>query len=287
MMVFAMAGSSAESSCEKQPDSSSTTANTSSSSSASSSNEDSGGTDGSNSNPSSSGRLQEHSPEHNSSFWQSWKRPSPKRWNWVWNWKNAVSSLQAHEVGAFLLQLSIVIFLMRLLRPGFPLSGPRPPVETHVSTTYVNVAFSDFLHRINSNEVEKVEVDGVHMTFSLRPLAREVILKEQIASLLEEAGEASRGASKSHLAEGESLAPLVRAAAISKRIVYTTIRPSDMTTPYEKMVEYGVEFGAPDRRSVKLLNSILVSSVFQQFSIVWRSEKLWMNEKVGAGRCLF
>ena len=41
-------------------------------------------------------------------------------------------------------------------------------------------------------------------------------------------------------------------------IVFTTTRPVDIKTPYEKMVENMVEFGSPDRRSGGMLNSALV-----------------------------
>lgn len=212
-------------------------------------------------NPSTSGRQDDGiAPTHNeSSWWQAWKRPS-KRWNWIWNWRKG-PALQAHEVGAFLLQLSVVIFLMRLLRPGFPLPGTRPPVETHVSTAYVNVAFSDFLNRIHSNEVESVEVDGVHLTFTNRPRTREAFWKERAAALVQEA-DGTEGHESSNTDDVTSLAPLTRSAPVSKRTVYTTIRPSDMTTPYDKMINNGVEFGAPDRRSARLFNSFLIGLLY-------------------------
>uniref|UniRef100_A0A803KPI6 Methyltransferase domain-containing protein n=1 Tax=Chenopodium quinoa TaxID=63459 RepID=A0A803KPI6_CHEQI len=49
-------------------------------------------------------------------------------------------------------------------RPGFPLTGsePRPP------TTFVTVPYSEFLSKINGNQVQKVEVDGVHIMFKLK-----------------------------------------------------------------------------------------------------------------------
>lgn len=47
-------------------------------------------------------------------------------------------------------------------------------------------------------------------------------------------------------------------AGVPRRIVFTTTRPVDIKTPYEKMVENSVEFGSPDKRSGGLLNSALV-----------------------------
>lgn len=42
-------------------------------------------------------------------------------------------------------------------------------------------------------------------------------------------------------------------------------RPSDMTTPYAQMLDNGVDFGAPDKRSVRLINSFSVSSEISAF----------------------
>lgn len=267
LLLHTTTNSNAQGSCEEQPDavlgsdSSSAPRPSSNASNKDESRHASVSVDDGNGNQSTSGRQDNGiAPPHNdSSWWRSWKRPS-KRWNWIWNWRKG-PALQAHEVGAFLLQLSVVIFLMRLLRPGFPLPGTRPPVETHVSTTYVNVAFSDFLHRIHSNEVESVEVDGVHLTFTIRPQARVAFWKDQVAALGAE-GEGPKGPENFHREDATSLAPLARSAPVSKRTVYTTIRPSDMTTPYEKMIDNGVEFGAPDRRSARLFNSVLIGLLY-------------------------
>ncbi|MCO5596012.1 hypothetical protein L7F22_050065 [Adiantum nelumboides] len=268
LLLHSTTNSNAQGSCDEQPESVLSTDSSGTSrrpSSSSNSQDDSRrpphstvSVDKGDGNASTSGRQDNGvSPSHSdASWWRSWKRPS-KHWSWVWNWKKG-SALQVHEVGALILQLSVVIFLMRLLRPGFPLPGTRPPVETHVSTSYVNVAFSDFLHRIHSNEVESVEVDGVHLTFTIRPLARDTLIKEQTCAHPNEL--TSDG--KSQLQDATSLATLARSAPVSKRTVFITIRPTDMTTPYEKMVENGVEFGAPDRRSARLFNSVLIGLLY-------------------------
>lgn len=56
------------------------------------------------------------------------------------------------------------MFVMRLLRTGLPLPGsePRFPI------TSVSVPYSDFLTKVSSNQVQKVEVDGVHLMFKLK-----------------------------------------------------------------------------------------------------------------------
>lgn len=58
-----------------------------------------------------------------------------------------------------------------------------------------------------------------------------------------------------------ALAQFTRSSTPAKRICYTTTRPSDMSTPYQKMIENGVDFGAPDKRSMKLINSLSVSDL--------------------------
>ncbi|XVE79453.1 hypothetical protein DITRI_Ditri14bG0060000 [Diplodiscus trichospermus] len=153
-----------------------------------------------------------------------------------WQWQPVI---QAQEVGVLLLQLGIVMFVMRLLRPGIPLPGSEP----RTPTTFVSVPYSEFLSKINSNQVQKVEVDGVHIMFKL---------KNEGTDQDSEIG----GVSNNKFQESESL---LRSVAPTKRIVYTTTRPSDIKTPYEKMLENDVEFGSPDKRSGGFLNSALIA----------------------------
>ncbi|XP_042491283.1 ATP-dependent zinc metalloprotease FTSH 7, chloroplastic-like [Macadamia integrifolia] len=169
--------------------------------------------------------------------------PSPRRekqgksgwWKGAkWQWQPIIP---AQEIGILLLQLGIVMFVMRLLRPGIPLPGSEP----RTPTTFVSVPYSDFLSKINNNQVQKVEVDGVHIMFRLKSepgsMENEVI-----------------GTSK--LQETEAL---IRSVAPTKRIVFTTTRPSDIKAPYEKMLENDVEFGSPDKRSGGFFNSALIA----------------------------
>ncbi|KAG4382927.1 hypothetical protein GLYMA_14G192100v4 [Glycine max] len=149
-----------------------------------------------------------------------------------WRWQPIV---QAQEVGVLLLQLGIVVFVMRLLRPGIPLPGSEP----RAATSFVSVPYSEFLSKINGDQVQKVEVDGVHIMFKLK-------------SDVEASEVASSAATPS---ESESL---VKSVAPTKKIVYTTTRPSDIRTPYGKMMENEVEFGSPDKRSGGFFNSALL-----------------------------
>ncbi|GJY79074.1 ATP-dependent zinc metalloprotease FTSH 9, chloroplastic [Tanacetum coccineum] len=161
-------------------------------------------------------------------------------WGWgkggggKWRWQPII---QAQEIGVLLLQLGIVMFVMRLLRPGLPLPGSEP----RVPTTFVSVPYSDFLSKVGGNQVQKVEVDGVHIMFKL---------KQDVGGM--ESDVSGSGVSKMQDSE-----LLLRSVAPTKRIVYTTTRPNDIKTPYEKMLENDVEFGAPDKRSGGFLNSAL------------------------------
>ncbi|KAI4305216.1 hypothetical protein L6164_028597 [Bauhinia variegata] len=164
------------------------------------------------------------------------------RWWWGkkggnWRWQPIV---QAQGIGVLLLQLGIVIFVMRLFRiPGIPGSEPEP----RTSTTFVSVPYSEFLSKINSNQVQKVEVDGIHIMFKLK--------SDAVASQDSEVA-----ARTNILHDAESL---IKSVTPTKRIIYTTTRPSDIKTPYEKMLENEVEFGSPDKRSRGFLNPALIA----------------------------
>ncbi|KAI3772247.1 hypothetical protein L6452_03429 [Arctium lappa] len=165
-------------------------------------------------------------------------------WGWgkgggKWRWQPMI---QAQEIGVLLLQLGIVMFVMRLLRPGLPLPGSEP----RVPTMFVSVPYSDFLNKVGTNQVQKVEVDGVHIMFKLK--------QEQGTPESE-----MNSGSSSTISKMQDSELLLRTVAPTKRIVYTTTRPNDIKTPYEKMLENDVEFGSPDKRSGGFLNSALIA----------------------------
>lgn len=122
--------------------------------------------------------------------------------------------------------------------------------ECLVSTCHLNVPFSEFLGRIRAGQVKSVEIDGVHFTYSLRSSL-------QIASM--EVQETSKEDYDEFFPcqEGEmvALAQLGCLNPPAKKIIYTTTKPNDMTIPYEKMVEDGVEVRAPDKRVTNFINS--------------------------------
>lgn len=115
---------------------------------------------------------------------ESWWRNPKWMWNSLWSW-NGKPAVQAHEVGALLLQLSVVVLLMRLLRPGVPFPGGSSPSRTESSSSaYVSVPFSEFLSRVGHNDVENVEIDGFQLSYSLRPSARQARLQKEIQVIL-------------------------------------------------------------------------------------------------------
>lgn len=85
-------------------------------------------------------------------------------------------------------------------------------------------------------------MDGVHIMFRLRPEVEARAVKQIPAQ---------RGTDA-----------VADNAGVSRRIVFTTTRPVDIKTPYEKMVENMVEFGSPDKRSGGMLNSALVALIY-------------------------
>ncbi|KAI4305217.1 hypothetical protein L6164_028598 [Bauhinia variegata] len=180
---------------------------------------------GVNKNTPSSGSNRRREKQGRNGWW--WGK---KGGNWRWQ-----PIMQAQEIGVLLLQLGIVIFVMRWFR--IPGSEPR------TQTTFVSVPYSEFLSKINSNQVHKVEVDGVHIMFKLK--------SDAVPS---QGSEVSARTSVLHEAES-----LVKSVTPTKRIVYTTTRPSDIKTPYEKMLENEVEFGSPDKRSGGFLNPALIA----------------------------
>ncbi|XP_022642258.1 ATP-dependent zinc metalloprotease FTSH 9, chloroplastic isoform X2 [Vigna radiata var. radiata] len=169
-------------------------------------------------------------------WWSRWRR---------WRWQPLI---QVQEIGILLLQIGIGFFVMRLLRPGIPLPGSDPKAPT----VFVSVPYSEFLSRINSDQVQKVEVDGVHIMFKL---------KAGIGTSHDGGGEdvAGNGGSSSNIIRMQESESLVKSVAPTKRIVYTTTRPSDIRTPYEKMLDNKVEFGSPDKRSGGFFNSALIA----------------------------
>lgn len=146
--------------------------------------------------------------------------------------------MPSQEFRVLLFEFGILILAVRLLRPFAQVAGLEPKVHP---VTQLSVPYSEFLDWVNSDQVEKVEINGVHMKFKLRHQAAR--------------GDEEFGSETSNLQESGML---MRNIPPSQRIVYTTTRPADIKTNYEKMLENGVEFGSPDKQSGGYLNIALV-----------------------------
>ncbi|XP_078167379.1 ATP-dependent zinc metalloprotease FTSH 9, chloroplastic-like isoform X2 [Carex rostrata] len=180
---------------------------------------------GNSSNAASASNSHSSSPPKKEKKWKNlWRRENRIRWEWKPIGEN-------QDVGFLLLQLAVsfLAFWMLLLGNSFPSSEPVTPIS---------VPYSEFLSKINNNQVQKVEVDGVHIMFKLK-------------------SDQSRFGSQS-TRPSQEMEEAIRSAAPTKRILYTTIRPTDIKTPYEKMLENRVEFGSPDNQSAGFWNSVLV-----------------------------
>ncbi|KAJ4759487.1 ATP-dependent zinc metalloprotease FtsH [Rhynchospora pubera] len=185
---------------------------------------------GNSSNSASGSNSPSSNPPKREKKWRNWWwRENRTRWEWKPIGEN-------QDVSFLLLQLAVCIFAFRMLRPGNSFPGSEP-------VTTVSVPYSEFISKINNNQVQKVEVDGVHIMFKLK--------SDQSGFGSQSVGELNR--------PSQEMEEVIRNAAPTKRILYTTTRPVDIKTPYEKMLENRVEFGSPDKRSGGFWNSVLVA----------------------------
>ncbi|XP_031385771.1 ATP-dependent zinc metalloprotease FTSH 9, chloroplastic isoform X1 [Punica granatum] len=174
--------------------------------------------------------TRDNSPNRRSEFNQ-------RRGNWWWWWEQLMPS---REFGVLLLQFGLMMLVMRLVRPGSPLAGAEPKARP---VTHLSVPYSEFLGQVSCDQVEKVEVSGVRINFKLR----------------DQAGSGDGDEYRAATSNLQELGPLAMSQDSIQRIVYTTTRPVDIKTPYEKMVDNGVEFGKPDKQSDRVLNTVLIS----------------------------
>ncbi|KAF3335681.1 ATP-dependent zinc metalloprotease FTSH 7 [Carex littledalei] len=184
---------------------------------------------GKSSNSASASNSPSSNPPKKEKKWKNWWwRENRSRWDWKPIGEN-------QDVGFLLLQLAVSFLAFRMLRLG----NSFPTVEP---VTTISVPYSEFLSKINNNQVQKVEVDGVHIMFKLKS---------------DQSGFGSQSTSES-TRPSQEMEEAIRTVAPTKRILYTTTRPVDIKTPYEKMLDNRVEFGSPDKRSGGFWNSVLV-----------------------------
>lgn len=156
---------------------------------------------------------------------------------WWWLWYKIVS---APEIRVLLFQLGLAVFAMAMLQPERRAPGSDP---TSLPVTYRTVPYSEFLSKVNGDEVDKVEVDGSRLTFKLK--------QERWSGNTD---------CESRVSSKQEQEAMVTSMGRYRKIVYTTVRPADIKTPYDKMLENQVEFGSPNPQSGGLFNAALVCS---------------------------
>ena len=121
--------------------------------------------------------------------------------------------------------LAILSFLFKLV----PASG-----VVDMETIVVHVPYSDFMRKVEKDQVMNLQVDGNYHTYRLKNERAEL---RRMASAVEAQG------SKTKLLSFEKI----------KRINYVTVRPQNMNTPYDTLMRNNVQFGAPDKRFGRIL----------------------------------
>ena len=121
--------------------------------------------------------------------------------------------------------LAILSFLFKLV----PASG-----VVDMETIVVHVPYSDFMRKVEKDQVVNLQVDGNYHTYRLKNERAEL---RRMASAVEAQG------SKTKLLSFEKI----------KRINYVTVRPQNMNTPYDTLMRNNVQFGAPDKRFGRIL----------------------------------
>jgi cell division protease FtsH len=98
-----------------------------------------------------------------------------------------------------------------------------------METVVVQVPYSDFMRKVERDQVQDLEIDGVYHKYSLRNKASSAEFRRLASSL---------GRQKQKFVSLDKI----------KQINYVTIRPANMPTPYDTLLKNNVQFGAPDKR---------------------------------------
>ncbi|QDZ17880.1 ATP-dependent metallopeptidase [Chloropicon primus] len=145
--------------------------------------------------------------------------------NGLWDrirWYLAYIFLSPARIVRLLINVSILSFLFKVV----PISG-----VVDMETIVVNVPYSDFMRRVERDQVKSLEVDGNFHTYRIK----------------------DEGAELRRMAANYGGKQKVLSLEKIKRINYQTVRPANMQTPYETLLKNDVRFGAPDKRFNKVL----------------------------------
>ncbi|WIA29776.1 hypothetical protein OEZ86_012250 [Tetradesmus obliquus] len=151
------------------------------------------------------------------------RRPNNNSWKPLAWLQRFGSSLKPQQPVRLALNLLMLFFLMRM----WPMDGRMGLGEAE--TLVMSVPFSEFIKRVKHDDVASVAVDGLHISFSLKP---------------------------------SSLAlPEPPQGAEQAKVVFSSVRPADYSVPYSVLEKNGVAFSAVDKRSNKLL-TVMVYALY-------------------------
>ena len=153
----------------------------------------------------------------------------------------------------------------RFLPMGKKASGERVAPETSQATKIsfsLPVPFSEFLYHVKKDNVQAVTVDGDQVSFVLRRAefgrghkgGDLLPLVKHVEGMEEEKAKAKAGEDASKQAGGIAKpSPVI--------VQLSTVKPTDLAMPYADLASKNVEFGAPDRMTFKLVNTVSVSTL--------------------------
>uniref|UniRef100_A0A383V3V6 AAA+ ATPase domain-containing protein n=1 Tax=Tetradesmus obliquus TaxID=3088 RepID=A0A383V3V6_TETOB len=151
------------------------------------------------------------------------RRPNNNSWKPLAWLQRFGSSLKPQQPVRLALNLLMLFFLMRM----WPIGGRMGLGEAE--TLVMSVPFSEFIKRVKHDDVASVAVDGLHISFSLKP---------------------------------SSLAlPEPPQGAEQAKVVFSSVRPADYSVPYSVLEKNGVAFSAVDKRGNKLL-TVMVYALY-------------------------
>eukprot|EP00879_Flechtneria_rotunda_P020150 GHRR01021191.1.p1 GENE.GHRR01021191.1~~GHRR01021191.1.p1 ORF type:complete len:226 (+),score=47.44 GHRR01021191.1:919-1596(+) len=115
------------------------------------------------------------STSSNSNDDPSRRRPNSSRSSWLFAWLQRISAgFKPLQPSRLLLNVLMLMFLMRL----WPVGGRLGMAESE--TLVVHVPFSEFIRRVKHDDVRSVAVDGLHISFSLKPGSLELSGEQQM-----------------------------------------------------------------------------------------------------------
>jgi len=108
---------------------------------------------------------------------------------------------------------------------------------SEAATVTVTAPYSEFMRQVNANEVKAVSVDGVHLTYTLRPPFEE---RQRNQLPIPSQPPSSDGT-----------------PAVPVKISFNTVRPADASTPYALMQKKEIQFSAVEKRNNRMFTILM------------------------------